>query len=76
MKSRFLLLMAVMTSLMLAAPSGAFAADEEFKGKIGKTLADSEQHWPEPVAAPEDAPNVLIWLIDDMASVTPARLAA
>jgi arylsulfatase len=40
--------------------------DEEFKGKIGRTLADSEQYWPEPVAPPEGAPNVLVWLIDDM----------
>ena len=42
------------------------AQEEEFKGTIGTTLADSEQYWPEPVAAPEGAPNVLIWLIDDM----------
>ena len=39
---------------------------EEFKGKIGKTLKDSEEYWPEPVQATEGAPNVLIWLIDDM----------
>ncbi|MDM9632169.1 arylsulfatase [Robiginitalea aurantiaca] len=38
----------------------------EFKGKIGTTLAESEEYWPEPVKAPEGAPNVLIWLIDDM----------
>ncbi|MGI9244815.1 MAG: arylsulfatase [Verrucomicrobiales bacterium] len=42
------------------------AQEEEFKGKIGKTLADSEQYWPKPVAPGEDAPNVLVWLIDDM----------
>jgi len=50
-----------------AMSAGAQAADEaEFKGKIGKTLADSEQYWPEPVTAPDGAPNVLFWLIDDM----------
>jgi arylsulfatase len=38
----------------------------EFKGKIGKNLAESEEYWPDPVKAPEGAPNVLIWLIDDM----------
>jgi arylsulfatase len=38
----------------------------EFKGKIGKTLADSEEYWPEYVKPPKEAPNVLIWLIDDM----------
>ena len=40
--------------------------EKEFKGKIGTTLKDSEEYWPEPVTAPEKAPNVLIWLIDDM----------
>jgi len=44
----------------------AHAQDSEFKGKIGKTLADSEEYWPEPVQSPEEAPNVLVWLIDDM----------
>ena len=38
----------------------------EFKGKIGKTLADSEEYWPEYVKPPKEAPNILIWLIDDM----------
>ena len=42
------------------------AADEEFKGKIGTTLADSEEYWPPPATPPEGAPNVLIRLIDDM----------
>jgi arylsulfatase len=41
-------------------------AAEEFKGKIGKTLADSEEHWDKLPTPPEGAPNVLIWLIDDM----------
>ena len=42
------------------------SADDTFKGKIGKTLADSEQYWPPPVLPPEGSPNVLVWLIDDM----------
>lgn len=41
-------------------------SEPEFKGKIGKTLADSKQYWPEPIKPSKDAPNVLIWLIDDM----------
>jgi arylsulfatase len=36
-----------------------------FKGKIGKTLADSEEAWPEKKTAPKGAPNVVVWLIDD-----------
>ena len=45
---------------------GVYAQTEEFKGKIGKTLENSEEYWPEPINPPKDAPNVLIWLIDDM----------
>ncbi|MDF3077902.1 MAG: arylsulfatase [Sphingobacteriaceae bacterium] len=38
---------------------------QPFKGKIGKTLADTKQAWPEPVKAPAGAPNVIWILIDD-----------
>jgi arylsulfatase A-like enzyme len=38
---------------------------EGFKGKIGKTLAESTEQWPEKKHAPENAPNVLLFLIDD-----------
>jgi len=41
-------------------------SEPEFKGKIGKTLADSKEYWPAKKAPRKDAPNVLIWLIDDM----------
>jgi len=34
--------------------------------KIGRTLADSIPYWPEPVRAPEGAPNILVVLFDDV----------
>lgn len=37
-----------------------------FEGDIGKTYQDSTSDWQSPVAAPEDAPNVLIVLLDDV----------
>lgn len=37
----------------------------EFKGKISRSYKDSEEWWPEPVKAPEGAPNVVIFLLDD-----------
>lgn len=40
-------------------------SEAPFKGKIGKTLAESEPYWPERKKAPEGAPNVLVFLIDD-----------
>jgi len=39
---------------------------EGFEGKIGRTFADSEPWWPEPVQAPKGAPNVIVILVDDM----------
>lgn len=37
-----------------------------FEGHIGKTLADSQPYWPAPVRAPQDAPNVVMILLDDL----------
>ena len=40
--------------------------DQPFKGKIGKTFADSQQDFPQPISAPKDAPNVVLILLDDI----------
>ena len=40
--------------------------DQPFQGKIGKTLADSKQWWPENPKAPTGAPNVVWILLDDV----------
>lgn len=40
--------------------------DPAFKGKIGRTLADSKADFPSPVQAPEGAPNILLVLTDDV----------
>jgi len=39
---------------------------QEFKGKIGKAYADSEEWWPTKDRPPEEAPNVIILLLDDV----------
>ncbi len=39
--------------------------ESEFEGTIGRTLADSEPHFVEPPHPGEDAPNVVIVLLDD-----------
>lgn len=39
---------------------------QEFKGKIGKTYEDSEEWWAEKKRPPKDAPNVIIFLLDDV----------
>jgi arylsulfatase len=38
---------------------------EKFPGKIGRSPEKSTPAWPERSVAPEGAPNVLIWLLDD-----------
>ena len=38
---------------------------ELFKGRIGRTIADSTPHWPAGPRPPECAPNILVVLFDD-----------
>ena len=39
--------------------------EESFKGKIGRTMRDSEPWWPEPKRSDDGSPNVVIILFDD-----------
>ena len=43
-----------------------YGLEEEFPGKMGKTIDDSEEAWPMPIRAPEGAPNVLFYVLDDV----------
>jgi len=57
----------LITALIIAQLSiGQSKPDPNYKGVIGKTLADSKEYWPEPVTAPEGAPNVVWILLDDV----------
>ena len=38
----------------------------DFKGRISTYARDSQPDWPAPVRAPKGAPNVLIWVLDDV----------
>ncbi|MEH6558910.1 MAG: arylsulfatase [Oceanicoccus sp.] len=42
------------------------SSGHDFKGKIAKSYEDSVEDWPERAQAPEDVPNVLIILLDDV----------
>jgi len=37
----------------------------EFKGKIAKSYEDSVEYWAPKKRPPKDAPNVIIFLLDD-----------
>ncbi len=47
-------------------PAYAQQQKQEFKGKIAKSYEESKEWWPEPVRPPEGAPNVIIFLLDDV----------
>jgi len=55
----------ILGSLVLVAACGRPSA-EEFQGKIARSYEGSQEWWPQPVEAPEDAPNILIVLLDDV----------
>jgi arylsulfatase A-like enzyme len=40
--------------------------EEPFGGVIGRTLDESTPWWPDPVTAPEGAPNIVVVLLDDV----------
>ncbi len=41
------------------------STNEEFHGKIGRAVDDSEPWWPEPDLPDKDSPNVVVILLDD-----------
>jgi hypothetical protein len=68
---------ALACALVLLAGTPAWASDSpaEFKGKIGKTLADSEEYWPPPVTPPEGRPTSSSGSSTTWATGTPAPSA-
>ncbi|MYM64284.1 arylsulfatase [Pseudomaricurvus sp. HS19] len=51
---------------LLALVLSAACNATEFQGKIGRTEADSTPDWPAEPAPPAAAPNILVWLLDDV----------
>src|SRR5689334_11631918 len=58
--------LALIFSTVAALEASAAPPDQEFKGRIGTTLADSKPAWPAPAQAPKGAPNVVVILLDDV----------
>jgi len=49
------------------APGGPQSESEpEFQGTIARSYEDSEEWWADPIRPQEDAPNVIIFLLDDV----------
>jgi arylsulfatase len=51
---------------MLCLIFGSLTFAAEFKGKIAKKYEDSKEWWPPQVRPPKGAPNVIIFLLDDV----------
>ena len=66
--------LAIATTLSLGVSSNVIAdgsnnlpkPPHEFSGVVGKTYKDSVQDFPEVVKAPEDAPNIILVMLDDV----------
>jgi arylsulfatase len=59
-----LLCIAFMASTAIA--GDAANAPQEFKGKIAKSYEDSQEWWAPKITPPKGAPNVIIFLLDDV----------
>lgn len=57
-------MVAVLAGLYLLPAVATQAA--EFKGKIARKYEDSKEWWPKPVTPPKGAPNIIIFLLDDV----------
>ena len=66
MKQTHLLSMNVLATAVSLACTTAHAQQPAYQGKVGRTLAESKEWWPDPVKAPEGAPNVVWILLDDV----------
>ena len=65
MKRDKLLTMAALTSAISMGGTG-HAQQQPYQGKVGRTLAESKEWWPEPVRAPAGSPNVVWIMLDDV----------
>ncbi len=64
-KRSFLLIMPALISVV-ALMGLARGQQQPYQGKVGRTLAQSKEWWPEPVRAPAGSPNVVWILLDDV----------
>lgn len=60
------LLASITAAISAVALVGNVYAQQPYQGKVGRTLAESTEWWPEPVKAPAGAPNIVWILLDDV----------
>lgn len=52
--------------LLVSWAAALFGQQTPYGGKVGRTLAESTEWWPEPARAPKAAPNIVWILLDDV----------
>jgi arylsulfatase len=68
MKTNGLLRVLTVSLILASSAEPALHAQETqpYQGVVGRTLSESKEWWPEPVKAPDGAPNVVWILLDDV----------
>ena len=61
-----MLLLCIVFMAGTAIAGDAVNASQEFKGKIAKSYEDSQEWWAPKITPPKGAPNVIIFLLDDV----------
>src|SRR5690349_3624051 len=63
---RLTLSAALLTGGVLGYATAQHEPVQQFQGKVGRNLAETQQWWPEKKVAPQGAPNVVWILLDDV----------
>ncbi len=66
MKMKKTILSGLLLTGTLSLSLAQYTPVQPYKGKIGKTLAETQQSWPEKTKAPKGSPNVVWILLDDI----------
>ena len=66
MHNKILFVWALIAGSSLAFSRARAQEQQPYQGKVGKTLAESKEWWPDPVKPPSGAPNVIWILLDDV----------
>jgi len=65
-EKKWFFLLLIIVAMVYSCTTMRQPAGEKFKGKIAKRYEESKEWWPKKKRPPKDAPNVIIFLLDDV----------